>query len=299
MNTRLRRSRAFRLAVCLALVAILSGCMQLNLGLTVNDDDTVSGQLLLTAPKSVLRQRNPDPAVAFAQLRPNIPSLPPGAESRYEDATSYGIQITYRKTPLAQFTSESVNLVRDDDLYRFSLPLDPKKYGGMIGQQDPRQQQAFMTLMAFEISVTFPGRVLDTNGTVTGRSVSWKVVANQPKPAELRAVAQAPPPPATSPAAVVTGNGSFPWLPVVGAVVVLLLVAAVALVLLMRRRRSRGGPDATATADPGGTTGSGAALGPGATTGPGASAGPAPATSGAPAAPDAPAAPTRPAGPPA
>ncbi|MEU7953667.1 DUF3153 domain-containing protein [Micromonospora chalcea] len=278
MNTRLRRSRAFRLAVCLALVAILSGCMQLNLGLTVNDDDTVSGQLLLTAPKSVLKQRNPDPAVAFAELRPNIPSLPPGAETRYEDATSYGIQITYRKTPLAQFTSESVNLVRDDDLYRFALPLDPKKYGGKFGQQDPRQQQAFMTLMAFEISVTFPGRVLDTNGTVTGRSVTWKVVANQPKPSELRAVAQAPPPPATSPAAVVTGDGSFPWLPVVAAVVVLLLVAAVVLVLLMRRRRSRGGPDATAT------------------TGPGVPAGPAPASTGAPAAPDAP---TRPAGPPA
>ncbi|WBC07924.1 DUF3153 domain-containing protein [Micromonospora sp. WMMA1947] len=246
MNTRLRRSRAFGLAVCLALVAIMSGCMQLNLGLTVNDDDTVSGQLLLTAPKSVLKQRNPDPAVAFAELRPNIPSLPPGAETRYEDATSYGIQITYRKTPLAQFTSESVNLVRDEDLIRFSLPLDPQKYGGKFGQQDPRQQQAFMTLMAFEISVTFPGRVLDTNGTVTGRSVSWKVIANQPKPAELRAVAQAPPPPATSPAAVVTGNGSFPWLPVVAAVVVLLLVAGVVLVLLLRRRRSRGVPDPAA-----------------------------------------------------
>ncbi|MCZ7429055.1 DUF3153 domain-containing protein [Micromonospora sp. WMMA1949] len=246
MNTRLRRSRAFGLAVCLALVAIMSGCMQLNLGLTVNDDDTVSGQLLLTAPKSVLKQRNPDPAVAFAELRPNIPSLPPGAETRYEDATSYGIQITYRKTPLAQFTSESVNLVRDEDLIRFSLPLDPQKYGGKFGQQDPRQQQAFMTLMAFEISVTFPGRVLDTNGTVTGRSVSWKVIANQPKPAELRAVAQAPPPPATSPAAVVTGNGSFPWLPVAAAVVVLLLVAGVVLVLLLRRRRSRGVPDPAA-----------------------------------------------------
>ncbi|MFD4208094.1 LppM family (lipo)protein [Micromonospora tulbaghiae] len=273
MNTRLRRSRAFGLAVCLALVAILSGCMQLNLGLTVNDDDTVSGQLLLTAPKSVLKQRNPDPAVAFAELRPNIPSLPPGAETRYEDATSYGIQITYRKTPLAQFTSESVNLVRDEDLIRFSLPLDPNKYGGKVGQQDPRQQQAFMTLMAFEISVTFPGRVLDTNGTVTGRSVSWKVIANQPKPAELRAVAQAPPPPATSPAAVVTGNGSFPWLPVVAGVVVLLLVAGVVLVLLLRRRRSRGVPDAAAA--------------PTAT----AAAGPAPAGTGAPPAPAPPAGP--------
>ncbi|WP_431876454.1 LppM family (lipo)protein [Micromonospora marina] len=283
MNTRLRRSRAFGLAVCLALVAILSGCMQLNLGLTVNDDDTVSGQLLLTAPKSVLKQRNPDPAVAFAELRPNIPSLPPGAETRYEDATSYGIQITYRKTPLAQFTSESVNLVRDDDLYRFSLPLDPKKYGGKFGQQDPRQQQAFMTLMAFEISVTFPGRVLDTNGTITGRSVSWKVVANQPKPAELRAVAQAPPPPATSPAAVVTGDGSFPWLPIVAGAVVLLLAVAVAVVLLIRRRSRRG-------------AGAAATTGPDATTGPGAPAGPAPPATGGPVAPGAPA---PPAGPPA
>ncbi|MFI7211174.1 LppM family (lipo)protein [Micromonospora maritima] len=249
MNTRLRRSRAFRLAVCLALVATLSGCMQLNLGLTVNNDDTVSGQLLLTAQKSVLKQRNPDVAAAFAELRQNIPTLPAGAESRYEDATYYGIQIAYRKTPLSQFTSESVNLVRDDDLYRFSLPLDPKKYGGKVAEQDPRNQQAFMTLMSFEISVTFPGRVLDTNGTINGRSVSWKVVANQPKPAELRAVAEAPPAPTTSAAVAAVTGGSFPWLLVVGGVVVLLLLlGAVTVVLLRRRSRAGAAPAPTAPA---------------------------------------------------
>ncbi|PGH44528.1 DUF3153 domain-containing protein [Micromonospora sp. WMMA1996] len=214
--------------------------MQLNLGLTVNTDDTVSGQLLLTAQKSVLKQRNPDVAAAFAELRQNIPTLPAGTESRYEDATYYGIQIAYRKTPLSQFTSESVNLVRDGDLYRFSLPLDPKKYGGKVAEQDPRNQQAFMTLMSFEISVTFPGRVLDTNGAINGRSVSWKVVANQPKPAELRAVAEAPPAPATSAAVAAVTGGSFPWLLVIGGVVVLLLLVAVAVVVLLRRR-SRGG----------------------------------------------------------
>ncbi|MEU0152144.1 LppM family (lipo)protein [Micromonospora fulviviridis] len=247
MNTRLRRSRALRLAVCLALVAALSGCMQLNLGLTVNTDDTVTGQLLLTAEKSLLKRRNPDVAAAFAELRQNIPSLPAGAETRYEDANYYGIQIAYRKTPLSQFTSESVNLVRDGDLYRFSLPLDPKKYGGKVAEQDPRNQQAFMTLMSFEISVTFPGRVLDTNGTINGRSVSWKVVANQPKPADLRAVAEAPAQPSASvsPAAAAAGGG-FPWLLVVGGVVVLLLVAVV-VVLLLRRPR---GPVAAAPAAP-------------------------------------------------
>ncbi|WP_422741898.1 LppM family (lipo)protein [Micromonospora sp. WMMD754] len=250
MNTRLRRSRAFRLAVCLALVATLSGCMQLNLGLTVNTDDTVSGQLLLTAQKSVLKQRNPDVAAAFAELRQNIPTLPAGVESRYEDATYYGIQIAYRKTPLSQFTSESVNLVRDGDLYRFSLPLDPKKYGGKVAEQDPRNQQAFMTLMSFEISVTFPGRVLDTNGAINGRSVSWKVVANQPKPAELRAVAEAPPAPATSAAVAAVTGGSFPWLLVVGGVVVLLLLVAVAVVVLLRRRSRDGAAPAPVAATP-------------------------------------------------
>ncbi|ATO12792.1 DUF3153 domain-containing protein [Micromonospora sp. WMMA2032] len=225
--------------------------MQLNLGLTVNTDDTVSGQLLLTAQKSVLKQRNPDVAAAFAELRQNIPTLPAGVESRYEDATYYGIQIAYRKTPLSQFTSESVNLVRDGDLYRFSLPLDPKKYGGKVAEQDPRNQQAFMTLMSFEISVTFPGRVLDTNGAINGRSVSWKVVANQPKPAELRAVAEAPPAPATSAAVAAVTGGSFPWLLVVGGVVVvLLLLVAVAVVVLLRRRSRDGAAPAPVAATP-------------------------------------------------
>ncbi|MFC4147471.1 LppM family (lipo)protein [Micromonospora mangrovi] len=253
MNTRPWRGRALRLTACLALVAALAGCMQLNLGLTVAADDTVSGQLLLTAEKSLLRSRNGDVSAAFTELRQNIPTLPAGTETRYEDSRYYGILIAYRQKPLREFTSESVNLVRDGDLYRFTLPLDPKKYGGKVAEQDPRNQQAFMTLMSFEISVTFPGRVLDTNGTVTGRSVSWKVVANQPKPAELRAVAEAPPQPSTSGpgAAAPTGDdgGSFPWL-LVGAGVVIALLVAVVVVLLLRRPRGPG-PAAPAAPTPG------------------------------------------------
>ncbi len=156
--------------------------MQLNMGLTVNADDTVDGQLLLTAQKSVLSGRNKNLPVAFAELRQNIPALPAGEETLYQDATFYGSQISYRKAPLAGFDTESVKLVRDGDLYRFTLPLDPKKYGGKVAEQNPQNQQAFLKLMSFEISVTFPGRVIDSNGTVNGRSVSWKVDPNQEKP---------------------------------------------------------------------------------------------------------------------
>ncbi|WLS44235.1 DUF3153 domain-containing protein [Micromonospora profundi] len=246
MNRRFNRGRALRVAVCLLLLAALSSCMELNMGLTVNADDTVDGQLLLTARKSVLTSRNKNVPAAFAELRQNIPALPPGEEATYEDSQLFGTQISYHRAPLAGFDSESVKLVRDGDFYRFTLPLDPKRYGGKIAQQNPQQQQAFLKLMSFEISVTFPGRVIDTNGTVNGRSVTWKVDSNKDKPAELRAVAEAPPRPSGSPVAAVD-SGGFPWLLVGGGVLLVLLLAAVG-VLLLRRRR----PTAPAAAAPAG-----------------------------------------------
>ncbi|MFF5174628.1 LppM family (lipo)protein [Micromonospora sp. NPDC000089] len=234
--------RAFRVAVCLALVALLAGCMQLNVGLTVNADDTVDGQLLLTAEKSLLTNRNPNVVAAFADMRQYIPPLPPGEETVYQDSRYYGTQISYRHTPLKDFTSGSIKLSRDNDLYRFSFPLDPTKYGGKIAEQTPQSQQAFLKLMSFEISVTFPGRVIDSNGTVSGRSVTWQVPSQRDKPTELRAVAEAPPRPsnAASPAAAAGDGGGFPWLIVGGGLVLVLVAGGVVAVLLLRRRRRPG-----------------------------------------------------------
>lgn len=252
MNRRVNRGTALRVAVCLLLVAALSGCMQLNMGLTVNADDTVDGQLLLTAQKSLLTSQNKPVAAAFAELRQNIPAPPPGEETGYEDDKLFGTQISYRKVPLKSFDTESVKLVRDGELYRFTLPLDPSKYGGKVAQQKPQQQQAFLKLMAFEISVTFPGRVIDSNGTVNGRSVSWKVDSNQDKPTELRAVAEAPPRPSASPAAA-ADEGGFPWLLIVGGVLLLLLLGAVGVLLV--RRRQPAAPAAPGPTPPGPTAG--------------------------------------------
>ncbi|WP_406069954.1 LppM family (lipo)protein [Micromonospora sp. NBC_01638] len=248
MNRRVNRGKALRVAVCLLLLAALSGCMQLNMGLTVNADDTVDGQLLLTAQKSLLTSRNKNIPAAFAELRQNIPALPAGEETGYQDDKLFGTQIAYHKASLASFDTESVKLVRDGDLYRFTLPLDPSKYGGKVAQQNPQQQQAFLKLMSFEISVTFPGRVIDSNGTVNGRSVSWKVDSNQDKPTELRAVAEAPPRPSASPAAAGDGGG-FPWLLIVGGALLLLLLAAV--VVLLLRRRHPAAPAAPGPTAPG------------------------------------------------
>ncbi|MDG4797236.1 DUF3153 domain-containing protein [Micromonospora sp. WMMD1082] len=242
MNTGPERIRILRGAVCLVLLAALSGCMQLNAGFTVNADDTVSGQLLLTAERKVLTLNNRTVEAGFAELRQNIPTLPVGPETRYEDATHFGSQINYRNVPLAQFSSESLSIIRDGDRYVFALPLDPKKYGGKVAEQDPQNQARFMLLMSFEITVTFPGRVLDvsTGGQVNDRTVTWRVNPNEEKPTELRAVAEAPPRPSAAADSEDTGGG-IPWLLIAAGTVVLLLVA-VLVVLLLRRPGPAGGP---------------------------------------------------------
>ncbi|WP_230415674.1 LppM family (lipo)protein [Micromonospora tarapacensis] len=226
--------------------------MQFNAGLTVNADDTVSGQLLLTAARNVLTANNRPVETGFAELRQNIPALPAGPETRYEDATHFGSLINYRNVPLDQFDSESLSIVRDGDRYVFTLPLDPKRYGGKVAEQDPENQARFMLLMSFEIAVTFPGRVLDASAgaQVNDRTVTWRVKPNERKPAELRAVAEAPPRP--SAAAEADTGGGFPWLLIAAGTVALLLVAVLVALLLRRPRTNTGAPPADSAAAQGG-----------------------------------------------
>ena len=228
-----------------ALVAsafLLAGCMQLNMSLTVSPDDTVTGQLLITANKTALN-KNKTPAEAFADLRKNIPSMPEGPETVYEDANRYGTLITYDNTPLAKFNSQSIKLVKNNGTYRFTLPLDPNLYGNFQSAA-PETRQAFMKAMEFEIQITFPDIVLDSNGTEVGRTVTWQLKGGEDKPVQLFATAAIPTTASQSaPASGGSGGGGLPWLLIIGGAIVL-AIAAVAVFLLMRR--SGAAPAATA-----------------------------------------------------
>jgi hypothetical protein len=238
--------RLLRLAGVLTVgVLFLSGCLRLDAGLTVTADDTVDGQLVVTAAKSVLTTGNRTLAQGFADLRKNIPALPQGQESIFEDADRYGIRITYHHTPLREFASGSVQLVRNGSTYSFSLPLDPQEYGGPPAA-DPLDEQNFLKSMEFEIQVTFPGPVLDSNGSAVGNTVSWQLKSGQDKPTHLYATAAAPTSAAPIPASAPVPPGGAPWVLIVGAVAVVL--AAMVVVWLTLRPDSRAG--AVASSDP-------------------------------------------------
>jgi len=235
---------------------LLAGCLQVKAGLEVNPDNTVSGQLTIFATKQELGQ---DLKTGFANYRKQLPPLPEGKEATFEDATNYGVIITYDHTPLSKFNG-NIKVVRTGNQIVFTIGLDPAVIAAQVPGGTAANTSAYLNLTGFEISVTLPGNIVSsqTNGTVIGQNnVAWNLAPNVAKPAELKAVSVVSgggPPSASAssstsptPVAAAGGGSSHTLLWVLIAVgVVVLLAAGVLAVLLLRRRR----PAATPTPAP-------------------------------------------------
>jgi len=232
---------------------LLAGCLQVKAGLEVNPDDTVSGQLTIFATKQELGQ---DKVAGFANYRKQLPPLPEGKEAPFEDATNYGVIITYDHTPLAKFNG-NIKVVRTGSQIVFTIGLDPAVIAGQVPNGNASSTGTYLTLTGFEITVTLPGNIVSaqTNGTVIGQNnVAWNLAPNAAKPTELKAVSvvsggTAPSASAsTSATPVAAGGGSshtLLWVLLAVGIVVLLAAGALAFFLLRRRRPAAATPAPT------------------------------------------------------
>ncbi|MDM4719672.1 DUF3153 domain-containing protein [Micromonospora sp. WMMA1363] len=225
-----------RIAVCLMLVVALSGGGgHLRAGLSIGDDDTVDGQVLLYFDEDYLDEhKNSEAAlqVGFNNVVGQYPALPSGTEKTYSKLGSYGVEIDYTDTPVLGFSSDALMLTRDGNEYEFTFPVSSSADHGES-----------LDALSIEISLTFPGRVLETNGTVNGNSVTWQYAASDAKPGELTAVACASAAADACPEATDTDTGTGTdflgwgwWALAMGVVLLLGVVALVGLGLLRRRR---------------------------------------------------------------
>src|SRR5947209_1133026 len=225
-----------RLAVLAGLVFALAGCLSIKSGLEVHPDDTVSGQLVVFAPKTELTTNGRTQEQGFAAYRKSVPPLPKGTEVPYDDGTNYGTQITYDHTPLSEF-SGNLKIVHTGNRYLFSLQLDPTVLAGQVAGGDVNSAQVLVKSTSLEISLTLPGTILadQTNGKVVdGNNVVWNYSPNDTKPPQLTAVSQVS---STGAPAASSGGSGTPWVLIAAIVVIVVLVAAVAVLLILLRRR--------------------------------------------------------------
>jgi len=227
------------LATVIALV--LSGCVRYDIDMTVASDNTASGTVTLgvkTGAADELNIEGREPVVtsdeqAFTELFGEHPFGSNFEETPYEDADWLGRSYAFESVGIDDLTELAplftVTRTGDEFVVRGEeIPL---------GDLDQEEREKLADESELIVSITFPGEVTDTNGTVQGTTVTWNLLSgSEPM------FAQAQAPDGTSEA------GISPVMMRLG-IAITGLAALLAFLLYLRRRATPGPVDAASAPD--------------------------------------------------
>jgi hypothetical protein len=254
-----RRARtAGRVGAFLALAVLLTGCIKLNMDLGINADDTVNGTIVLGVQKELLELTGQ----SAEDLLGDADLIPTGATGvvveSFEDDEFIGQQIIFEDLPIAEFNSgalgasgasgvtgaggDTLNIAREGETFVVTGVLDLSS--GLSGATGPFAGTGGAQLFEsadIQISITFPGEVVQANGEVDGNTVTY--VPEFGERLEINATGSAID--NGQAADVVGGSDSFlPLLLIIAGVAVVLLVI---IFLVVRSRSNKDGGAGTPT----------------------------------------------------
>jgi hypothetical protein len=172
-----------RVQIALASLAVLfltTGCMKVNMDLTVSENDTVSGSMILAFSNDAIElaeSMGSDSALDTDSLVTEQPGL---TIEPYKDADYAGTKITFDEKPFNEFstgtTADTLQFKRDGDVISVTGAVN------MAGDDPSTIEQIKtnpITAGLFEksdisISITLPGKILETSGSVVGNTVTFK-----------------------------------------------------------------------------------------------------------------------------
>lgn len=173
--------------MCIPLTFLLSGCIKLDMALTVNKDKTVSGAVILGFADSL---------AALGSSTGSSATLAPGGldnlinkkakgvtVSKYHQGGFTGEKVTFDHAPLTAFSSSAQKDgsfaidIKGNHAY-ISGALDLSSSGtGTSGtsSMDDALTKAMFTGAQIRITVTFPGKITKSTGEISkdGRTVTW------------------------------------------------------------------------------------------------------------------------------
>lgn len=162
------------LLVFVAALTLVSGCSRVRAALAVQPDDTVRGEIVLATPAR--SADDPGPPVA----------IPEGLDvevSAYRDDDYTGSRLTF-----SDLTFEDVSLLTSvvggaDQRVQFTL----RRVGNRVLAEGAADLATVSANRAeFQLKITFPGDILETDGETEGSTVTWTLEPGQK--GEIRAV---------------------------------------------------------------------------------------------------------------
>ena len=215
-------------AVALALVTAvaLSGCIRYNVDMTLSQDNTASGTIVIAVQKGVGQQMGAaTDQDALTQIFGESPFGPNFTPKDYADGEWVGKSYAFTAVPITDLAdlASVFAVTRRGDVFSVDGA------GAPVTNDEKKQ---LPTGAESSLAITFPGPVIESNGTVAGNTVTWNLFA-MTDPVHATAKATGP------------GSGSSipAWMLITGiATLVILLGAAVVVLVLVRRRRNPATP---------------------------------------------------------
>ncbi|MGH8774768.1 MAG: LppM family (lipo)protein [Jiangellaceae bacterium] len=232
----MNRTGALRALGAVALAAVLTGCLKLDMSLDVQDDETVDGHVIIGIDRGLADLSGADPGSISDELQGDVmEDAPKGVTAEpYEDDDYIGTRMVFEAVALDELDlgeGDDISIVHEGDEYVLSGTFDLSDSGdfGDLGE-DEDFLEGFAGSMDVQLNVTFPGEVIDHNGELDGRTVTWTPEVGERL--ELQARSQD------------SGGSSFPWLIVAVLAGLVAIGAAAVLVLRGRGATAAGEPEA-------------------------------------------------------
>lgn len=173
-RARARRAVAALVAL-LAALTLVTGCSRVRAALAVQPDDTVRGEIVLAIPARAPGDPGP-PVTVPAGLDVDV------APYRAEDYT--GSRLTFSDLTFAEVSRLATVTAGADQRVSFTL----RRVGNRVVAEGAVDLATVSANRAdFQLKITFPGAVLETNGTTEANTVTW--VFKPDEKGEIRAVA--------------------------------------------------------------------------------------------------------------
>ena len=230
MISSLRRPISLSLIAVAAVVA-LSGCFKLDMEMNIQSDDTVDGTIILAVARDQAELFGGEDALRESiqgeseGLFSDAPETGEFEQRDYEDDEWIGTESEFSGVPIDEFAGEetgSLTITRDGDEFVVEGEMDLTQ-----GTEDP-SADALLESSELDVSISFPGDVVEANGDIDGNEVSW-----EPRPGEVLEIS-----------ARGSAEAGLPWMTIaaVAALVGLVAIGIVLLVVMRGRQTAANGP---------------------------------------------------------
>ena len=157
------------------------------MAITLNEDDTFDGSVVMAFSDEVAESMGSDPQELWDQMGSEMESeMPEGAtQEPYAQDGYTGTKITYADQPIAQLdtgAADSISVTREGDDYVVSGSMDMtgEEFNPDTGDAaTDEMSRQMMEGLDIKIAITFPGEVAESNGEVDGNTVTWTPVVGE------------------------------------------------------------------------------------------------------------------------